>query len=84
MLLAGLTVEDRPPAPPSSVHAQFMDNLTLAGKEQALWEMRPELRAELVQRIEPDAGHLARDFPEIDVTLWENFRHVARAPDAAD
>jgi hypothetical protein len=51
--------------------------LAAGGKEQALWEMRPELRAELVERIAPDAWHLARDFPEIDMTLWENFRHVA-------
>jgi hypothetical protein len=57
--------------------------LTAGGKEQAPWEMRPELRTELVERIEPDAGHLARDFPEIDVTLWENFRHVARPADRA-
>lgn len=57
--------------------------LVAGGREQARWEMSPELRAELVARLTPDVEQLARDFPEIDLALWENFRHVATLPQGA-
>jgi hypothetical protein len=34
-------------------------------------------RSELVARYEPEVAALARDFPEIDLGLWPNFRHLA-------
>lgn len=47
------------------------------GKEQARWEMRPELRVELVRRLSPDVELLARDFEEIDLRRWPYFEHMA-------
>jgi hypothetical protein len=35
------------------------------------------LRDELVQAFAEDGRRLAEDFPEIDLSLWPNFRHLA-------
>jgi hypothetical protein len=57
--------------------------LVAGGKEQARWDIRAELRTELVARLTTDVEHLARDFHEIDLSLWENFQHVAAPKRAA-
>ena len=49
---------------------------TQAAKKQPLWD---DLMDGLRATLEPEVARLAELTPEIDVSLWPNFAHLAAA-----
>ena len=58
-----------------------------AGERRRPPNPKPQLdegmRADLVGRLEDDVARLIELCPEVDVSLWPNFRHLAERPPAA-
>jgi hypothetical protein len=68
----GLTPRRRPP-----------DRLTLPREGRPKSEMNAGLRDDLVEHYRADVACLAELCPEVDISLWPNFRRLAPAPAGA-
>jgi hypothetical protein len=53
---------------------------TRDGSPHPKQRLADEMREEILRRLEPDVRRLAALCPEVDLSLWPNFRHLAPTP----
>jgi hypothetical protein len=64
---------------------ELPEEMTREREPQEKPPLSESMRGELVERLEVDVSALARLCPEIDLSLWPNFAHLADSvPDAAE
>jgi hypothetical protein len=65
------------PDPDAAAPAAERPATTRAAAAEAPADLDPAVRRRLVSLYSADVAHLARSVPDIDLTLWPNFAHLA-------